>query len=173
MAQRADVVQPLADVESDDVQQRGRAQREQRKHNVESRVAGEMLPGRLPHEEHVAGGEVEHGREVRQIAGPVRPGRHEAGEISEGAFAPDVEPAFVGIARRKLEHRERQRRVETEPRSDPDDDGTRSGGSGGRDPAQADAGDHVEQQQVAEAHHLPRAVGIFGVGDGNSGREKS
>ena len=167
---RAHVVQPLADVESDDIQQRGRAQCEQRENNVERGIARKMFPIRLPHEEHVAGGEVEHGREVGQVAGPISPRRHEAGEISEGALAPDIKPAFIRIARRKFQHRKRQRRVETQPGADPDDDRTRPGGRGGCDPAQADAGDHIKQNQVAEAHHLLGPIGIFRLRDGNPRR---
>src|SRR6478609_3990364 len=83
----ADVVQPLAYVEADDVQQRRGAQREEREDDVESRVGGEMLPVRLAHEEDVAGREVEDSGEVGEVAGPVGPGGHEAGEIAEGALA--------------------------------------------------------------------------------------
>jgi hypothetical protein len=67
---------------------------------------------RLAHEKHVAGREVEHGREVGKVAGPVSPGGHEAGEVAEGALRPDVESAFVWIARRKFDDRKRERRVE-------------------------------------------------------------
>src|SRR5882757_209219 len=95
----ADIVQPLAYVEADDVQHRRGAQREEREGDVESRVGGEMFPVGLPDEEDVAGGEVEDGGEVGQVAGPVSPGGHKAGEVAEGALAPHVEAAFVGIAR--------------------------------------------------------------------------
>ncbi len=117
-----------------------------------------MRPRALAHEENVAGGEVEDGGEVGKVAGPVSPAGHEAGEISEGALAPDVESAFAGITGRELEHRERERRVEAEPRADPDDDRTGTGGGSGGDPAQADAGDHVKQNQIAEAEHALGAV---------------
>src|SRR5208337_5043622 len=103
-SERAYVVQPFADVESDDVHQRGYTQREHREDDVERGVIGEMRPGVLAHEENVAGGEVEYGGEVRQVAGPIGPGGHEAGEVSEGALTPDVEAAFGGIAGRKLEN---------------------------------------------------------------------
>ncbi len=122
-----------------------------------------MRPCVLAHEEDVAGGEVEDGREVREIARPVSPGGHEAGEISEGALAPDVESAFAGIAGRKLQHGKGERHVEAEPGANPDDDGTGAGGGGGGDPAQADAGDYIEQNEIAEAEHALRAVGISGL----------
>ena len=168
----ADVVQPLADVESDDVHQRGGAQREQREDDVERGVVRKMLPCVLAHEENVAGSEIEDGREVGEVAGPVSPGGHEAGEVSEGAFAPDVEAAFAGIAGRKLENGKCERRIEAEPGADPDDDRTGASGGGGGDPAQADAGDHVEQNEIAETKHTLGAVGIFGLGDGYAGGDE-
>ena len=170
--QRADVVQPLADVESDDVHQRRCAQRKQREDDVERGVVREMRPRVLAHEENVAGGEIEDGGEVREVAGPVSPGGHEAGEVSEGAFAPDVESAFAGIAGRKFENGKGERRVEAEPGANPDDNGTRTGGGGGGDPAQADAGNHVKQNQIAEAENTLWAVGIFGLGDGYAGGDE-
>src|SRR6202020_1219979 len=115
---------------------------------------------RRPDVEGVAGGKIEHRREIGQVASPVRPGGNEAGEIAKSTFAPDVNSAFVGIARRELDYRERQRRVENKPRADPDDDGTGAGRGRRRNPAQADAGDHVEQNQVAESHDPLWLVGI-------------
>src|SRR5580700_5688915 len=160
--ERANVVQPLPDVEADDVHQCGGAEREQREDDVERGVVREVRPCVLTHEENVAGGEVENGREVGKVASPIGPGRHEAGEISEGALAPDVEAAFAGIAGRKLKHAKRERGVEAEPGADPDNDGTGTGGGGGGDPAQTDAGDYVKQNEIAEAEYAPGAIGIFG-----------
>src|SRR5271168_1339434 len=131
-----------------------------------------MRPCVLAHEEDIAGGEVEDGGEVGEVARPVSPGRHEAGEVSEGAFAPDIEAAFAGIARRKFQHGESEGSVEAEPGADPDDNGTGAGGGRGGDPAQTDAGDHVKQYEIAEAEHAPGAVGIFGVGDGHAGGDE-
>src|SRR5208337_1224527 len=110
--------------ESDDVQQGSSSERQQRKQDVVSGIRGKISPLRLPHEEQVAGGEVEHGREVGKVAGPVSPGGHEAGEVSKGALRPDIEAAFMRIARRKLDDGERERRVEGEPGADPDNDRT-------------------------------------------------
>ena len=131
-----------------------------------------MLPRALAHEENVAGGEIEDGREVREVAGPVSPCGHEAGKVSEGALAPDVEAAFAGIAGRQFDHGKREGSVETEPGADPDDNGTGAGGGCGGDPAQADAGDHVKQNEITEAQHAPGAVGIFGLGDRYAGGDE-
>ena len=150
---RAQVVQPLANVQADDVYHRGEGQCEQRENDVEGGVVREMSPGALPHVNDVAGGEIKHGGEIGQIAGPVCPGRHESGKISERFLAPDVKPALIGIAGRQLDDGERQRDIEDQPRADPDHDRTGPGGGSGCNPAQADAGDHVEQNEVAEAHY--------------------
>ena len=97
---RAHVMQPFANVQADHIHHRGERQREQRKDDVESCVVREMSPGALPHVNNVAGGEIKHGGEIWQVAGPVRPRGHESGEISERFFAPDVKPALVRISRR-------------------------------------------------------------------------
>src|SRR5580698_4342688 len=122
-----------------------------------------MCPCILAHEKDVAGSEVEDGGEVGKVAGPVSPGGHEAGEVAEGTLAPDVESAFMGIAGGEFEHRKCERHVEAEPGADPDDDGTGAGGGSGGDPAQADAGDDVKQNEVAESEHTLGAVGSFGL----------
>src|ERR1700677_4451171 len=123
-----------------------------------------MRPGVLTHEENVAGGEIKDRGKVGKIAGPVSPGCHKAGEIPEGALTPDVESAFAGITRGKFEHRKGERHIEAEPRSDPDDDGTRSSGGSSGDPTQADAGDDIKEKQIAKAEHAPRLVGVFETG---------
>ena len=130
-----------------------------------------MAPSRGPNEQGIAGGEVQDGRKVREIAGPVGPGGHEAGEVAKGALAPHVKTAFIGISRGEFEHGEGERRIEAEPGSDPDDDRAWARGRGGGDPAQADAGDDIEKDQVAKAHHLFGAVRIFGFGDGDTGTD--
>ena len=61
-----------------------------------------MHPRMRPHEQGVAGGKVQNRWEVRQVAGPVSPSRHESGKIPKSAFAPDIQTAFIGIARGKF-----------------------------------------------------------------------
>src|ERR1700739_769885 len=128
-----------------------------------------MEPRVSTHVERVAGGEVEHGWVVGQVAGPIGPGSDEAGEIAEGAFAPDVHAALAGIARGKLDDGKCERRVEAEPGSDPDNDGGGPSGRGGGDPAQADACDHIKQEQVAKPESAAGKVWVFGFGDGDPG----
>src|ERR1700682_1609094 len=105
-----------------------------------------MGPLRLAEVEGVAG------REIGEIAGPVDPGGDEAGEIAEAALAPDVEAAFLGVTGRKLDDRKHQWNIKAEPGGDPDGDGAGAGAAGGGDPAQADGGYDVEQDEVDETH---------------------
>src|SRR6202163_457589 len=162
-------MQALTDAESADVQQRGGGERQQRKNDVERRVRGKISPLRLPHEKHVTGREVQHSREVGKIACPVSPGSYEAGEVYKGALRQDVEAAFIRITRRKFDDRKRERHVEDKPGADPDDDRTRAGRGSRGEPPQTDAGDYVEEQQVAKSHDPLGPVGTDSVGDGDAG----
>src|ERR1700685_1412587 len=121
-----------------------------------------MHPRARSHEQRIAGGKIQNSREVGQVASPISPRRHKSGEVAESAFAPDIQAALVGIARGEFYYRERERRIENEPGADPNDDRTRARSSGGSDPAQADAGDHVEQEQIAKAEYATGAAGISG-----------
>jgi len=103
-------------------------------------------------EEDIAGGEVQNSREVRKVAGPIHPGRKKSCAFTEGFFSPDIETAFGGKAGRKRDNRNRQWEVKEEPRAEPDDQGRRTVTRGGGDPAEADTGDDVEEEKVAEAH---------------------
>ncbi len=122
----------------------------------------------VAHVEGIAGCEIEHGRKVREIAGPVAPGGDESGEVTEGVFGPNVDATLARVAGRKFDDRKCERRVENQPRTDPDDDRAGTCRCSGRDPAQADAGDHVEQQQITKAESFSRAIRVFRLGDGDS-----
>ncbi len=159
-----DVVQPGAHVQSKNIKQGGQRERDQREHDVVGRIVREATPV-VTNIERIAGGEVKHGREVRQVADPICPGSVETGEVAERVLCPDVNPSFLGITRGKLNDREREWRVEKKKGADPDDDRAGAGSSGSGDPAQADARDHVEQHQVAEAHDRLGLVGALGFGD--------
>src|SRR6202022_570117 len=141
-------------------------QREQRKNNVERRVVREMSPGALPYVDDVAGGEIQNRREIGEVAGPVSPGRNESGKISKRLLAPDIKPAFVRIARRQFYDRKSQRGIKEQPCPYPDHNGTGAGGGSRGNPAQANASDHIEQNQVTEAHYALGLAGICGVRDG-------
>src|SRR5262249_48659157 len=99
----------------------------------------------------VSRGEVEQAGEVRQVRSPVAPASDERSERPEGPFAPDVDAAFLRIARRQLEHGEDERHEQAERGDDPDDQRAGPGRGGRRNPAQAEAGDQVEKEEVAEA----------------------
>src|SRR5438093_5865959 len=167
---RTGVVQPLANIEADHIQNSKYSQGDDRKNDVEICVVRQVIPPIPAHEQDVTCGEIEHSGEIRQITGPVNPGTNEAAEVAECTLGPDVKPAFLRITRGKLDHRKRQRSVEGEPRAEPDDHGAGAGTGGGRDPAQADAGDDVKQHQVQEsngAHRLQQ----WGAGASRRGNQ--
>ncbi len=127
-----------------------------------------MHRGAGKNEQRVAGGKIKNRGKIRQIACPVCPSGHESGKIAKGVFAPNVQTAFVGITRRKLDHGEGERRVEDEPGTDPNCYRTRASGGGGGNPAQADAGNHVEKHQVPEGEYTPGPLGIGRLGNRNT-----
>ena len=96
-------------------------------------------------------------RKIRKVGRPVRPARDETREWTEGALAPDVQTAFIRIARRELEHGEDERDKETRAADDPQDDGARAGDCGCGDPAQAQCRDEIEEDEVAEAERAAEA----------------
>ena len=171
--QCAQVVQPFADIEADDIQPCDDGERDERERDIERGVVGEMSPGTGADEKSVAGSKVEYRGEVGKVAGPVGPGGDEPGEVSEGTFAPDVEAALIGVARREFQYGQRQRRVESEPCADPDDDGAGTSGRCGGDPAQADARDDVEEDEVAKSHRLFGPMRILRLSDGDARAEQA
>jgi hypothetical protein len=116
------------------------------------------LPAGRADEKRVAGREVEDGRVVRKIARPVGPAGDESRKFAECALTPDVEAAFLRVTRGKLHHGKRERKIERAPGDQPDYNGACADGGGSGDPAQADAGDDVEENEVAEAHRAAGAI---------------
>src|SRR6185437_270314 len=92
----------------------------------------------------------------------------EAVERAEGLLGPNVEAAFVGEARRKLVDDERAGDEEEERGEHPEADRGGAVVSGGGDPAGAEDGGDVEQQDVPEAHGLAQ----LGFGGGRIGGGK-
>src|SRR5262249_9099738 len=117
-------------------------------------------------EKDVAGGEVEDGGEVRQITDPVHPGREEAGSFAKSDFGPDGEATLGGITRREGGHGEGEGNVEKQPCEEPDDEGGGAMAGGRGDPAETDAGDDIEEDEVAKAHDARGSVFGERGGDG-------
>src|SRR6202040_1275294 len=148
----------LADGEPDEIQKRAERESEQGEDEEIGFVFGERLPAGRTDKERVAGREVENGRVVRKITRPVGPAGDESRKFAESAFAPHVEAAFLRVARGKLHHGKRERKIERAPCDQPDYDRACADGGGGGDPAQADAGDDVEEDEVAEAQRAAGAI---------------
>ena len=94
-------------------------------------------------------------RESRAGCWSSNPAREEAGKVAESALDPYVHASLLRIARGEFHDAERQRDKDGEQADDPDDDGTGPGAGGDGDPAQAEGGDHVEHDEVAETQHAP------------------
>ncbi len=86
-----------------------------------------------------------------------RPAGEKRGEWTEGRLAPHVQAAFTRISRRQLEDREHERDEEAQRGQHPEPDGGRSCRRRGRDPAQAEGGDEVEEDEVANAEDTAKA----------------
>src|SRR5271170_6879533 len=104
-----------------------------------------MLAARTEGEEDGTCSEVKNSGKIGQVAHHIGPGGNEAGEVSVGFAGPDVEAAFCGVSRGELEDRGGETDEETAQREDPDDEGARSCGAGGCDPAHAESTDDVEE----------------------------
>src|SRR5689334_9330869 len=102
--QSAGVVQPLADIKSNDVHEGYGRQGDQGKRDEEGWGVGQVDPSPLVHVKSIATREIEDGGKVGQVAGPVGPASHESGEVAEGTLAPDIKPTLVGIAGRELNY---------------------------------------------------------------------
>jgi hypothetical protein len=162
----AKVVRPLGKIEAEKIQDGKTGKEEYREADEVDRLSGEMLQRGMK-EEDVAGGEVENTREIREIAGPVHPGAKEAGAFAEGFFSPDVESAFGWESGRKGNYGNGERNVEEQPGAEPDDEGRGTVSGGGSDPAEADASNDIEEEEIAKTHDSRGSGG----GDWSRGRD--
>ena len=156
VATAAGVVQPRRELQPADVRGgRGRDCREREQEEERPALAEPGSP--LPREDdRVRGREIEKPGEERQIARPVQEAREEARAVAERAARPDVEAALVGMAGRQLEHRGGERNEEAERGEDPDGERRRPGFRRGRDPAQREARQREEEDEVPEPEDLPQ-----------------
>ena len=168
-ADAAGVLQPLADVEADDVQPDGNEEKAERDCELEGSILSEAgAAGAEDVGGHGGAGEQQAG-EIEDGVDPVGPAGDEAVEGTEGFFGPDVEAAFFREARRKLVDDESARNEKENGGEDPEADRGGAVVAGGGDPARAEDGGDVEEQHVPEAHGFAQLrFGSVG-GDGHHG----
>ena len=122
--ERTQAVQPLPKPQPQHIQHRDHRQGAHRKQEVirpARRQVGPMPRGK----QEAPRPEVQHGREVRQVAHPVRPRRQKSREVPKRPLRPDVKPALLRVPRRELQHTRRQRHEKESARSHPDHDRAR------------------------------------------------
>src|SRR5436190_23178894 len=168
-SQRPNIVQPLADIQTDYVHHRNDGQSRYRKNDVELCVVGNALPV-APDKQCITGSEIQYCGKIWKIARPVRPRRDKPAEVAEGAFAPDIKTAFLWVARGEFDYGKCERRIESQPGPNPYNYGARARPSSRGNPSQADAGYDVEKHQVEEAHHPRWLLGLIA---GTVGRRRT
>ncbi len=126
---------PFADPEaggvqqSDDGDEHGRdGERAERRLYPNPYIPAHELAEKIDDEDQQAG-------EIGQVARPVQPAAHEAGERALRLTRPGVDRAVLGIPRRQVECGEDQRRQEKGGGDQPDRQRFRPGGRTGRQPA--------------------------------------
>ncbi len=153
----ADVVQPLADREADEIQERAERKPQQREDKKISSIFGKRLPARRPNEQRVARSKVKDCGIVGKIAGPIRPAGNESRKFAERTLAPDIKAAFLRVARRKFHHGKCEWKIKRTPCDQPDYDRACADGCRSSDPAQTDTRDDVEEHEIAKTHRTARA----------------
>ena len=148
-AHPAKIIEPLAQAQAEYVEHGNQRQHADGEDEIVDVCVGQMLGARSDKKQ-AAGGEVEHRGEVRKIAHPIGPRCHKAGKFAVGFAGPDVEAAFLRIAGRKLEYAAGEGKEEPKKGQHPYRDGRLSRGGRGRDPAQAEAADDIEENNIAE-----------------------
>ncbi len=163
----ARVLQPLADVQPDDVQNHGDKENGKRDGEQKSPVLRQR--GALPANDvgsHGSAGQQQAGK-IEKGVDPVSPAGNKAVKGAEGLFGPGVEAAFLGKPRGKFVDDQRAGDEEEDRGQNPEADGRGAVVAGGGDPAGPEHGGDVEQQHIPKAHGLAQLR--FGVEGGRRG----
>ncbi len=133
---RAEIIDPLADAETDDIQKSKKSKQNEGSGGGEDFVLGEA---EMRRPEHIDGDadEVEHdGRHVEHVVGPVAPAGEKSVEVPEDFFGPEIDSAFAGIAMGEFDDGDALRPEEKKKGDDPKPDGDAT--------VRRDRGDNVE-----------------------------
>ena len=145
----AEVVDPLADAEAEDVQDGEQREQDQRSGGGEEFVIGEAEVAGTEHVDRDAD-EVEHdGRHVEHVVGPVAPAGEESVEVAEDFFGPEIDSAFAGIAMGEFDDGDALRPEEKKKGDDPEPDGDAAVGGDGGDDVEVENGDDEEEDEIA------------------------
>ena len=132
----ADVLNPLAGREAEDVEERRQPQEaEHERDRVPTAVGDRGAVGAERHQ-HVRAGEEQQRREVEQVVDPHAPAAHEPVHRSERAPRPRIDAALLGMPAGQLRDHRGRRDEEDEAREDPQRDRRRAEPRAARDPSQ-------------------------------------
>ena len=167
---RAEVVDPLADAEANDVQDGEQSEQDQRGDGGKEFIIRES---EMAGPKHIDGDadEVKHdGRHVEHVVGPVAPAGEESVKIAEDFFGPEVDSAFAGIAVSEFDDGDALRPEEEKKGDDPEPDGDAAVGGDGWDDVEVKDGDYEEQDKIAASESADQVRLNFGLGGGGQDR---
>ncbi len=145
-------MEPFADVEADDVEENGDAKESEAAGEQEEPALREVgVLGSADVSAHGSAGEEQAGK-VEKCVDPVGPAGDEAVKFAEGFLGPDVEAAFVRKAGGEFDDDQCGGNEEKYGGENPERDGGGAVVRGGSDPARAEDGGDVEEEDIPEAH---------------------
>src|ERR1019366_445703 len=163
----AEVVDPLADAETDNVENGEQGKQCERSSECERFVIGESCVARAQDKDGDAD-EVEHdGRHVEHVVGPVTPAGEESVEVAEDFLRPEIDATLTGIAMSEFDDGDALRPEEKKKRDDPEPDGDAAVGRDGGDYVQVEDGNYEEEDEIAAsegAHQVGLGGGLGGGG---------
>src|SRR5690348_171466 len=146
----ADVLQPFADIEADDIEKHSDAEQKQGADDQKFSILGQ--PGVVFAANvsgHRSAGEQQAGKVIDGV-NPICPSGDEAVKIAEGLLRPNVKSAFLRETRGKFGDDERRGDEKQNRGKNPEADGRRAVVPSGGDPARTQNGDDIEQKNVPE-----------------------
>ncbi len=161
-ADAAGILQPLADIQANDVEDHRNQEQSQRNAEQKRPILGELRSTAANDVcGHRCAGE-QKARKVEDGVDPVGPAGDKPVEVAEGFLRPGIQAALFWKPRRKLIDDQRARNEKEDCRDHPQADGGCSVVAGGGDPTGAQNRGDVEQQHIPEAHGLAQlGLGIL------------
>src|SRR5215831_1936049 len=166
-ARPSGILQPLAHIESDDVQH---DRNEQQPQGDQQKKCAIMLQPRATLTNHVRAhrsAREQQSRKIEHRVNPIAPSRDEAVKVPERFFGPNVQPAFMRKSRGQFIDHQRGRNKEKQRRDDPQTNRRSSVVRRGGNPAWPKHRGDIKKEDIPESHFLAKLPdGIYGDGTG-------